>query len=130
MPLGVVCHRRSGRVISMFAKLARVVTRQPWWVIAGWLVAAAAIVATAPSISSITVDDQAAFLPASAESARAAALARDAFPQTPASTAVVVVQRSDRGPLTDPDVQRVVALATGLAAAPVPGAASGGSGGA
>src|ERR1043165_6162747 len=83
---------RSGGVTRMFAKLAQIVTRRPWWVIAGWLAAAAAIVATSPSLSSITVDDQAAFLPASAESSRAAALARAAFPQTPASTAVIVVQ--------------------------------------
>ena len=64
----------------MFAAIGRGVTRRPWLVILGWLAAAAVIILTAPSLSSITTSDQSAFLPSSAESVRAAVLAKQAFP--------------------------------------------------
>jgi RND superfamily putative drug exporter len=88
----------------MFGAIGRGVVRRPWVVILGWLVTAAAIVATAPALSSVTNSDQASFLPPEKESARAAELAATAFPGADGATAVVVVQRSDGRALTDPDL--------------------------
>ncbi len=87
----------------MFERLGRVVTRRPWWVIAAWLVAATVIVLVAPGLGSVTNADQAAFLPASAESARAAALAARDLPESSRVTAVIVVTRPG-GTLTAADV--------------------------
>jgi RND superfamily putative drug exporter len=98
----------------MFTRIARAVTHRPWLVIAGWAVAAAALIALAPRLDGVTNADQAAFLPSSAESAQAAALARQAFPGTPGSTAVVVLHRSDRTALTEADVGTLTAVAARL----------------
>ncbi len=95
----------------MFARLARAVTRRAWVVIAAWIVAAAGIIALAPSISSITNSDQSAFLPSSAESARAAALARKAFPDRVGTTGVIVVKRASGGALTDAELATVQSVA-------------------
>jgi RND superfamily putative drug exporter len=106
----------------MFERLGRPVTRRPWLVIAGWLVAAAAIVLLAPGLGTVTNADQAAFLPSGAESARAAALAARDLPEDFRVTAVIVVVRPGGG-LSDGDV----ATAARLAATPVPnGARAGG----
>ena len=102
----------------MFGALARAVVRRPWLVIAGWLLAAAAVLALTPGLSGVTNPDQAAFLPAGAESARAAALARQAFPAVGGPGAVVVVQRRDAAPLRDADIQATTALAQGLRVGP------------
>src|SRR5204862_2380459 len=67
-------------------RLAAAVTRRPWLVIAAWLAVAAALILTAPPLSDITNADQSAFLPAHAESARAAAVAARAFPDQTGST--------------------------------------------
>jgi RND superfamily putative drug exporter len=83
-------------------------------VIAGWLVAAAALILTAPPLSDITNADQSAFLPDRAESARAAALAARAFPDQTGASAVVVVRRADSTGLTDADVAAIGAVAQRL----------------
>ena len=101
----------------MFERIARFVVARPWWVIAGWLVVAAVVIGLAPSISSVTNSDQAAFLPSSAESARAAELARQAFPDANGASAVVVVKRSDGAALTDSDRATIGQLAQRLNAA-------------
>jgi RND superfamily putative drug exporter len=109
----------------MLERLAQAVTRRPWWVIAGWLIAAAAIVLVAPGLGSVTNADQAAFLPANAESARAAALAARDLPSSSRVTAIIVVTRPG-GTLTPADIAALDRLAGGTAA---PGGAgtSGGS---
>lgn len=94
----------------MFALIARGVTRFPWLVIAVWLVAGLGITVAAPRLTDITTNDQAAFLPASAESAQAAALARKAFPETAGTLAMVVVSRPG-GQLSDADLAVVAGLA-------------------
>ncbi len=98
----------------MFAAIGRVVVRHPWYVIASWLVAAAAVIALAPSVSSVTNPDQASFLPSSTESARAARLAATAFPGTSGATGVIVVRRTDRRPLTAADVAMIGGAAARL----------------
>jgi RND superfamily putative drug exporter len=98
----------------MFGTIGQLVTARPWLVIAVWVIAAAAIIGFAPPISTVTNSDQSAFLPASAESARAAALAGGAFPDTRGATAVLVVSRSDQTALSDTDIATISRLAGGL----------------
>jgi RND superfamily putative drug exporter len=98
----------------MFGKIARGVTARPWFVIVGWLVAAAAIIALSPGLSRITTSDQSSFVPDTSESSRAAALAATAFPDSHGSTAVIVVKRTDGAPLGPADQLRVAGLAATL----------------
>jgi RND superfamily putative drug exporter len=101
----------------MFAAIGRGVTRRPWLVIASWVVLAVAIIATAPKLADVTNSDQSAFLPGSAESARAAALVGSAFPEANGVTAVIVVRRADGAALTATDIGTVSGLADRLNAA-------------
>jgi len=98
----------------VFAAIGRGVTRRPWLVILGWLAAAAVIILTAPSLSSITTSDQSAFLPSSAESVRAAVLAKQAFPDGGGTTAVIVAKRADSRALTAADSVMLAGLAQRL----------------
>ncbi|MFC0007351.1 MMPL family transporter [Micromonospora siamensis] len=100
----------------MFERLGRFVVRRAWWVIAGWLLAALAIVFTAPSLSDITSADQESFLPKSYESVQATELAKKAFPQQATATASIVVKRADGQPLTEADQTKVGELAQTLKA--------------
>jgi putative drug exporter of the RND superfamily len=100
----------------MFERLGRFVVRRAWWVVAGWLVAAAAVVFTAPSLGDITSADQGSFLPPSYESVQAIELAKKAFPQQSTATALIVVKRSDGQALTGADEARVGQLAQALQA--------------
>ncbi|WP_326562092.1 MMPL family transporter [Micromonospora sp. NBC_01796] len=95
----------------MFGVIGRAVVRRPWLVILGWVVAAVAIIATAPGLGSVTNSDQSAFLPDEKESSQAARLAEEAFPAADGASAVIVVERTDRAPLADPDVARLGQLA-------------------
>jgi RND superfamily putative drug exporter len=94
----------------MFAAVAGAVTRRPWFVIAGWLVAAAALMVVAPGIGSVTNPDQAAFLPSGSQSVRAAALGAREFSGSARATAVIVVGRAG-GTLSDSDVAAAGRLA-------------------
>ena len=64
---------------GLFAALGRMVTRHPWRVIAVWIIAAVAVVATAPALPTTT--NEASFLPSSYESIKAQNLQNQAFPQ-------------------------------------------------
>ena len=109
----------------MFGSIARVVTRRAWLVIIGWVVVAAGIIGFAPSLASVTNSDQAAFLPARAESARAAAIAQHEFAgRKNAATSVIVINRADHAALTDADIAQVSTLASALNAGK-PAAAAG-----
>ena len=57
----------------------RAVVRHPWRVIALWIVAAVAVIATSPGLPTTT--NESSFLPKSYESIRAASLQDKAFPQ-------------------------------------------------
>lgn len=94
----------------MFAAIARLVVRRPWHVLAVWVVAAVAMVALAPPLSSITSTDQTDFLPGGYESVDAQRLADRAFPESSESSAVAVFTREDGEPMGLPDLQRVVGI--------------------
>ena len=84
-----------------FAWLGRAVVAHPWRVIALWVVAAIAIIATSPGLPTTT--NESSFLPKSYESIQAANLEDQAFPQTghiTADAAIIVFARADSaGPL-------------------------------
>jgi RND superfamily putative drug exporter len=101
----------------MFEAVGRAMSRRPWWVVLVWVAGTVGIVLAAPRLAEVTNSDQSSFLPAGAESARAAQLAGTAFPDTTGSasgagsgagaTAVIVVKRTDGSPLDDRDVATV-----------------------
>jgi RND superfamily putative drug exporter len=96
----------------MFAGLARVVVRHPWWTIVAWVVAAVLIIAFSPKLT--TESDQGDFLPSSYESIQAANIAADAFPQQEDANSLIVVKRSDGQPLTAADTAKVGQVAQAL----------------
>ena len=105
----------------MFDTWGRFVVRRAWWVIGGWLIGAFLIIGLLPSLSDITSGDQGSFLPSKYESVQAIDLSKAAFPEQATSSAIVVVKRTDGGPLTEADQAKVGALATAIAGAHVPG---------
>lgn len=98
----------------MFGWLGRFVVRRAWWVIAGWLVASAAIIGLSPSLSDITSAEQSDFLPDKYESVKAINLAQKAFPQQATSSALVVVKKTDGSALTEADTATIVGVADKL----------------
>ncbi|WP_433285514.1 MMPL family transporter [Micromonospora sp. CA-244673] len=104
----------------MFERLGRFVVGKAWWVIAGWVIAAAAIILTTPSLSDITSADQESFLPRSYESVQATELGQKAFPQQAAATATIVVKRADGQKLTAADEAKVGQVAQSLKARNIP----------
>ncbi|MGH2872003.1 MAG: MMPL family transporter, partial [Solirubrobacteraceae bacterium] len=106
---------------GFFAALGRLVTRHPWKVIAVWIIAAIAVVATAPALP--TTSNEASFLPSSYESIKAQSLQQQAFPQTShvdAAAAIIVFARSDGGRLTPADEAKVASVASTLDAKNIP----------
>ena len=104
-----------------FAWLGRAVVRHPWRVIALWIVAAVAVIATSPGLPTTT--SESSFLPKSYESIRAADLQSRAFPQTghvTSSAAIIVFARADGAKLTSADSARVTQIATALRARHIP----------
>jgi putative drug exporter of the RND superfamily len=100
---------------GFFAALGRMVVRHPWRVIALWVIAAVAVVATAPALPTTT--NESSFLPGSYESIRAANLQDQAFPQSgnvTADAAVIVFARTDGGKLTSADSAKVASVAATL----------------
>jgi putative drug exporter of the RND superfamily len=100
---------------GVFAALGRLVTHHPWAVIAVWIIAAVAIVATAPALPTTT--NEASFLPSSYESIKAQNLQDQAFPQAgkiDATAAIIVFARSDGGRLTPADKAKVASIASTL----------------
>ncbi|WP_412541003.1 MMPL family transporter [Longispora sp. K20-0274] len=104
----------------MFAAIGRGVARRPWLVIATWLLVAVAVIAAAPSLKSVTNSDQSAFLPSSAQSAQAAAVAKEAG-FTKGATGVIHVQRADGGTLDQADLAAIGQLSQKLKAPAVTG---------
>ncbi len=98
-----------------FAGLGRAVVRHPWRVIALWIVAAVAVIATSPGLP--TTSNESSFLPKSYESIRAASLQDKAFPQTghvTSSAAIIVFARADHGHLTSADSAKIASIAKSL----------------
>ena len=104
-----------------FAWLGRAVVRHPWRVIALWVIAAVAVIATSPGLP--TTASESSFLPGSYESIRAANLQDQAFPQAghvTSSAAVIVFARADGGRLTGADSARIAAIARSLGSRHIP----------
>ena len=104
-----------------FAGLGRAVVRHPWRVIALWVIAAVAVIATSPGLP--TTASESSFLPGSYESIRAANLQDQAFPQAghvTSSAAVIVFARADGGRLTGADSARIAAIAGSLGSRHIP----------
>jgi putative drug exporter of the RND superfamily len=105
----------AGQDRGLFAALGRMVVRHPWKVIAVWIIAAAAIVVTAPALPTTT--NEASFLPSSYESIKAQNLQNQAFPQAgkvDATAAIIVFARSGGGRLTPADKAKVASIASTL----------------
>jgi putative drug exporter of the RND superfamily len=98
-----------------FAWLGRAVVRHPWRVVALWIIAAIAVVATAPALPTTT--NEASFLPSSYESIKAQNLQQQAFPQSSqvdAAAAIIVFARSSGGRLTPADEAKIESVANTL----------------
>ena len=96
----------------MFRRIGSTVVRHPVWTIVAWLIAAVAIVATAPSLPSNS--DESSFLPKSYESIKAADLQAKAFPSAFTPSAIALYQRTDGGKLTAADKKDVARITTEL----------------
>jgi putative drug exporter of the RND superfamily len=100
---------------GLFAALGRMVTGHPWLVIGAWIIAAVAVIATAPALP--TTSNEASFLPSKYESIKAQNLQDQAFPQAghvDATAAIIVFARSDGGRLTSADKAKVASVASTL----------------
>jgi RND superfamily putative drug exporter len=102
----------------VFAGLGRLVAHHPWRVIVVWVIAAVAIIAFAPKLTSTT--DEASFLPSSYESIKAQNLQESAFPQAATPSAIIVFERADGKPLGAADSSAIAHVAAALRAAKVP----------
>ncbi|MCS0605412.1 MMPL family transporter [Streptomyces sp. LP11] len=96
----------------MFRRIGNTVVRHPVWTIVAWLIAAVAIVATAPSLPSNS--DESSFLPKSYESIKAAQLQEKAFPSAFTPSAIALYQRTDGGRLTAADKKDVARITARL----------------
>ena len=100
---------------GVFAWLGRVAVRHPWRVIALWIVAAVAVIATSPGLPTTT--NESSFLPSGYESIRASNLEDQAFPQASnvtANAAIIVFAKAGGGPLTAADSAKVKSVAQAL----------------
>ena len=98
----------------MFERLGRFVVRNPWKVIAGWVLVTVAIVTFAPALGDVVTRDQSNFLPTDYESVQAGELAEEAFGQQTAGSATIVVRRADGQALSEADQARIGELAEQL----------------
>jgi len=96
----------------MFQRVGKAVVRHPVWTIVAWLIAAVAIVATAPSLPSNS--DESSFLPKSYESIKASDIQHKAFPSAFTPSAIALYQRADGGKLTADDERDVARITTEL----------------
>ncbi|MFF4363754.1 MMPL family transporter [Streptomyces sp. NPDC001604] len=96
----------------MFRRVGSAVVRHPVWTIVAWLIAAVAIVATAPSLPSNS--DESSFLPKSYESIRASDVQQKAFPGAFTPSAIALYQRTDGGKLTADDQRDAARITTEL----------------
>ncbi|GAB4583121.1 MMPL family transporter [Nocardia sp. IFM 10818] len=102
----------------MFSGLGRFVVKHPWLVIGAWLIAIAAVVATAPKLTATT--EQSDFLPSHYESIQAMELQEKAFPNSAPPAALIVFAREDGTPLTEQDSATVASVAGKLGELNVP----------
>ena len=104
--------RADGEERGLFARLGRLVAHHPWRVVAVWVIAAIAVIAFAPQLSSTT--NESSFLPSHYESIQAQNLQESAFPQAAAPAAIIVLERADGASLTSADSATVSSIAAKL----------------
>ena len=100
---------------GLFAGLGRMVVRHPWRIIAVWIIAAVAVIATAPALPTTT--NESSFLPSSYESIRASNLQDQAFPQqghVTAAASIIVFARADNSRLTPADSAKIDSIVASL----------------
>jgi putative drug exporter of the RND superfamily len=100
----------------IFGAIGRLSVRFRWLVVAAWLTGTAAAVISLPSLSSVTQNNNAGFLPANAPSNLAAALAAPLV--NPNSTTISVVIARSAGSITPSDQAAIARLRQQLAAVP------------
>jgi putative drug exporter of the RND superfamily len=98
----------------MFHRIGRTVVRHPVWTLVAWVIAAVAIVATAPGLPSNS--DESSFLPGSYESIKAMNLQEKAFPAAFTPSAIVLYERADHARLTPADKTDISRITTALGA--------------
>ncbi|MFD0257025.1 MMPL family transporter [Kitasatospora indigofera] len=96
----------------MFHRIGQFVVTRAWWVIAAWVVAAIAIIGTAPKLTAQT--DEAAFLPKHYESIQASELQERAFPASFTPGALLLFERTDGGKLDAADQATMNKVVQGL----------------
>ncbi|MFJ8476307.1 MMPL family transporter [Kitasatospora sp. NPDC094011] len=102
----------------MFHRLGHFVVRRAWWVIGAWLIAAVAIIGSAPALTTNT--DQAAFLPKHYESIQAADVQQRAFPSDKSPSALLLFERTDGAALDANDQATMDKVTQGLADKKIP----------
>ncbi|GAA1268774.1 MMPL family transporter [Kitasatospora nipponensis] len=98
----------------MFHRIGQTVVRRAWWVITAWIIAAVAIIATAPTLTAQT--DESAFLPSHYESIQAANLQEKAFPANFTPSAMLLFERTDGAALDAGDQAVMQKVTDGLTA--------------
>ncbi len=101
---------------NYFAAVGRFAVRFRWAIILAWVAGSAAAMVGLPSLSSVTQSDNTSFLPASAPSEMATALASPL--QEASLTAVTVVVARSGGTLTGADQGAIAGLSDALARVP------------
>jgi RND superfamily putative drug exporter len=96
----------------MLNQLGKFITRNRWWVILVWVVAAVVITVFSPKLSEVTSSDQTSFLPSKYESVQAMKVAEKAFPESKDDVAaqvkkVVAVQTNAESTSRDGKAQLV-----------------------
>ncbi|NUS73934.1 MAG: MMPL family transporter [Corynebacteriales bacterium] len=96
----------------MFKSIGRLVVGRPWLTILAWVIAAAVLVLSAPTVE--PSNDQSDFLPSKYEGVRAVKVQEEAFPDNKGETALVVAIRKDGQALTEPQQAEINQLASTL----------------
>ncbi|WP_405620151.1 MMPL family transporter [Streptomyces sp. NBC_00076] len=92
----------------MFKALGRFVVAHRWLVIISWLIAGAAVIGFAPTLTTTT--DQSEFLPSHYESIQAQKIQEREFPQGFSPSAIVVFTREDGKALGEDDSRKVAEI--------------------
>ncbi|KQV19171.1 MULTISPECIES: MMPL family transporter [unclassified Kitasatospora] len=96
----------------MFHRIGQFVVKRAWWVILAWIIAAVAIVSTAPKLTAQS--DASDFLPRHYESIRASVVQQQAFPANFTPSAMVLFERTDGAPLDEADKATMTKVVQGL----------------
>lgn len=103
----------------MFQKLGKFITKNRWYVIGAWVIVGALVVTLSPSLSSVTSNDQASFLPDKYESAQAQKIAKQAFPSNQGEPAIILIKRHDGGKLTAANQRQIMQITKQVNAAQI-----------